>query len=194
MQWNHFHWQCSHKQIVDLTSSRAVLVFTATLFPGHTHAILQNQVTRTTTCLPAPGGVQALCVAIEIWTGARTGLPTRPFFLASTTVYITQERVQFEKSNTQSGIMGLMAVELGKHCQPDKMSGNEMKWKIKRMFLYYVIINEMYYWNGWLMNNVSVQEHVTTLCISRSCCHSARAKHAQWHERPGRVQPEQRVN
>lgn len=162
MQWNHFHWQCSHKQIVDLTSSRAVLVFTATLFPGHTHAILQNHVTRTTTCLPAPGGVQALCVAIEIWTGARTGLPTRPFFLASTTVYITQERVQFEKSNTQSGIMGLMAVELGKHCHPYKMSGNEMKWKIKRMFSLCD--------NKW---NVLLKRMIDEQCFSAGACHHA---------------------
>lgn len=78
---HHTHGQTSKPAV--LTSSRGVVVSAAALLPGHTHAILQDRVTWTTAGLAAPEGVQALCVAMEIRAGARTGFHTRPFFLAS---------------------------------------------------------------------------------------------------------------
>lgn len=66
-----------------LTRGRAVVVFAAALLPGHAHSVLQQRVTRTTTGLTAPGGVQAHGVTMEIGAGARAGLPAGPFFLTS---------------------------------------------------------------------------------------------------------------
>lgn len=83
-----------------LTSSSVVVVFAATLLFGHTHSILQNHVTGTTTALAAPGGVQALCVTMEIWTGARTRLPARPVLLASATVF--RRKCSLRRMNTRS--------------------------------------------------------------------------------------------
>lgn len=68
-----------------LTSGRGVVVSAAALLPRHTHAVLQDHVTRTTAGLTAPEGFQANCVAMEIGAGARAGFPTRPFFLATST-------------------------------------------------------------------------------------------------------------
>lgn len=68
-----------------LTSGRGVVVSAAALLPGHTRAVLQDHVTRTTAGVTAPEGFQALCVAMEIGAGARAGFPTRPFFLAAST-------------------------------------------------------------------------------------------------------------
>lgn len=74
------------KQTAGLTSGGAVVIEAATLLPGHTDSILKDHVPGTAACLVAPGGVEALCVTVEVRAEARTGLPTRPFLLASTTV------------------------------------------------------------------------------------------------------------
>ena len=64
-------------------TSGAVVEFTAALLSLHTHSVLQNHVSRATAALTAPGCVQALCVTMEIFTGARAWLPARPLLLTT---------------------------------------------------------------------------------------------------------------
>lgn len=61
-----------HEQKIYQTGGGAVVIFAAALISGHTHPILQQHVTRTTTGPDAPWGIQAVCVAMEVWTGAST--------------------------------------------------------------------------------------------------------------------------
>jgi len=77
---------CGLSRPPQLTCCRAVEVLAATLVPGHAHPVLQQQGPRAPAGPPAPRGVTAVGVTMEVRTGARTRLPTRPFYLASSTV------------------------------------------------------------------------------------------------------------
>lgn len=83
----------SDQQSPDLTRSRVVGVFAATVFSGDAFSILENQVAWTTTALLATKGVQALCVTMKVRTGARARFPTGPFLRTPTAVCRRQEEI-----------------------------------------------------------------------------------------------------